>query len=277
MAPSPSVSVLMTVHNGQAYLAEALEALRNQTLVDFEVVVVDDGSVDQSRTIVRHYASIDPRFRLIAIPHVGRAAALNTGLRACRGEFVAVNDADDISLPNRLEVQAAFLRAHPHVVLVGSYAEIIDESGRLIGKRYPPLRDREIRLRLALGDPIVHSTVMYRRRVLLTIGGFDERLPCAIDYDAIERCLTKGSVACISEVLVRHRRHPRQHFRSFLTPNIRWRTASKIAVRAAWHHAHAMLPISFILFMAAQLPLHGMMTARLQSIHTRILHGRGGV
>lgn len=277
MALSPAVSVLMTVHNGQAYLAEALEALLNQTFPDFEVVVVDDGSVDRSSAIVRHYASIDGRFRLIAMPHMGRAAALNTGLRACRGEFIAVNDADDISLPRRLEVQAAFMRDHPHVVLLGSYADIIDERGRVIGKRYPPLRDRKIRLRLALGDPIVHSTVMYRRRVLLDIGGFNERLLCAIDYDAVERCLMMGRVACISEVLVRHRRHSQQHFRSFLTPNVRWRTASKIAVRAAWHHAHAMLPISFILFMAAQLPLHRIMTARLQSIHNRILHGPGGV
>lgn len=277
MAQSPSVSVLMTVHNGQAYLAETLEALRNQTHEDFEVVIVDDGSVDQSNAIIRQYVSTDKRFRLIEIPHVGRAAALNTGLKACRGEFIAVNDADDISMPNRLAVQTAYMRAHPQVVLVGSYAEIIDESGRVIGKRYPPIRDREIRLRLAIGDPIVHSTVVYRRSVLLTIGGFDERLPCAIDYDAIERCITKGRVACIPEVLVRHRRHARQHFRSILTPNTRWRIATKIAVRSAWHHAHLMLPLSFILLMAAQLPLHRMVATRLQSIHSRILHGRDGV
>lgn len=267
----------MTVYNGERYLESALNGLRNQTFRNFEVIIVDDGSNDKSREIISHFVAVDNRFKLISTDHIGRAAALNVGLKACRGEFIAVNDADDISMPNRLEVQVAFLRDNPHVVLVGGYAEIIDEQDRIIGRRYPPLTDRKIRTRMAIGDPIVHSTVMYRHAVLDEIGGFNEDLPCAIDYDAIERCLRKGAIACIPEVLVRHRRHRQQQFRSRLRPQLRWRVAAKIAVRAAWNHACWMLPLSVAMFIMTLLPLHQLLVRGLQLVHTRVLHGREAI
>ncbi|WP_083855375.1 glycosyltransferase family 2 protein [Thermaerobacter subterraneus] len=274
MHKMPTVSVLMTVYNGERYLPDALESLRNQTFRDFEVVIVDDGSTDRSREIIQSYIERDKRFRMICAQRVGRAAALNLGLRHCRGIFVAVNDADDISVNNRLEVQVEFLRSNPNVVLVGGWAELIDENGRILGRRCPPEGGWRIKSLLSLGNPIVHSTVMYRREILSLIGGFDETLSCAIDYDAIERCMRYGPVSCLPVIVARHRRHKGQYFRGSIAAQMRFRTAAKTAVRIAWNHATWMVPLSIMIYIGAFAPLSSPFMRVAQCIHTRMVHGR---
>ena len=114
------ISVIMTARNAEAFIADAVDSLLSQTDSYFEVIVVDDGSSDGTAVVLAHYA--DPRLSVTTLPPVGRVPALLHAVSLARGEFFAQLDADDISLPNRLAVQRAYLEAHPEVALVGSRA-----------------------------------------------------------------------------------------------------------------------------------------------------------
>lgn len=116
----PKVSVLMPCFNAERFVKEAIESILNQSLREFKFVIVDDGSDDNTLSIVRSYATRDSRIRLIETSHGGIVAALGSGLTFCEGEFVARMDADDVSHPERLERQVAFLVDHPKSAAVGS-------------------------------------------------------------------------------------------------------------------------------------------------------------
>ena len=128
-AASPQVTVLLPVRNGSVHLAAALESIFAQTFTDFELLVIDDGSTDRSPEILRRVR--DPRLRVVThAKNVGLVATLNEALEIGRGEFFARQDHDDISLPQRLQKQVDFLRAHPDYVLVGTEAIQMDAQGR---------------------------------------------------------------------------------------------------------------------------------------------------
>ena len=129
---SPSVSVCMPVYNTERYVAEAVESILAQTFGDFEFIIIDDGSTDGSRAILERYAKQDDRIRLISRPNTGIVGARNEALGMARGELIAVMDSDDVALPERFEVQVAYLREHPEVVCLGSKVRFIDEAGRFL-------------------------------------------------------------------------------------------------------------------------------------------------
>src|SRR5262249_44460136 len=140
----PSVSVMMPVYNAERYVGKAIESVLNQTLSDFELVIVNDGSTDGSLEILQEYAARDPRIRLTSRPNVGLVGSRNELLDAARSNLVACMDADDISRSDRLERQVEYLRAHPDCVLVGSRVIIIDPDGQ-------PLR--------IMGQHLVHEAI----------------------------------------------------------------------------------------------------------------------
>ena len=112
----PAVSVILSVYNGEKYLAEAIDSILAQTFSDFELIIVDDGSSDSTASIARAYAQRDSRIRFMQLArNMGLADARNHGIAAARGEFATMMDADDISLPQRLEKQVGFLRANPAI------------------------------------------------------------------------------------------------------------------------------------------------------------------
>src|SRR5262245_4670824 len=115
----PLVSVVMPVYNAAAYVAQAVESIRAQTLGDFEFIIVNDGSTDRSPRLLEGFAARDSRIKLISRPNTGIVGALNDGVAAARGELIARMDADDVSLPTRLEKQVTFMRSHPQVVALG--------------------------------------------------------------------------------------------------------------------------------------------------------------
>ncbi|HMP05365.1 MAG TPA: glycosyltransferase family 2 protein [Lacipirellulaceae bacterium] len=165
----PRVSVLMTVYNGMPFLPEAVESLFAQTLSDFELVVVDDGSTDGTG---EYLASVtDPRLRVITRENGGTSAAANQGLTACVGEYVARMDADDVSLPTRLAEQAAYLDAHPEVGLVGVQMAPLGERG--VGRSLAlPTSHRAIDDALMAGrHGLGHSCIMFRAELLRRLGG----------------------------------------------------------------------------------------------------------
>jgi glycosyltransferase involved in cell wall biosynthesis len=125
----PKVSVVMSVYNGEKYLCEAIDSILNQTFENFEFLIVNDGSTDRTLEILQSYR--DPRIKVINNErNIGLTASLNKGLKIAKGEYVARMDADDVSFPHRLEQQKAFLDRNPRVAMVGSWAEVIDESGK---------------------------------------------------------------------------------------------------------------------------------------------------
>lgn len=163
----------MPVYNGEAYLREAMDSVLRQTYADFEFLVVNDGSTDQTEAIVLSYH--DPRIRLISQPNGGVARALNTGLREAAGTYIARFDADDICRPERLARQSAFMASHPGYVIVGSDADYIDEEGEFLFRYVNEVyTDEAIRESVKVRCPFIHSSVLYKKDEILALGGYNE-------------------------------------------------------------------------------------------------------
>lgn len=209
MKISPTVSVVLPVWNGERFLSEAIESVLSQTLEAFDLLVVDDGSTDATLDIAQTFARRDPRVHVISLPRTGIANALNAGISNARGRYVARMDADDISLPSRLEKQVAYLDAHPECVAVGSAIEVIDEAGAHVGTKTFPADHADINHTLISGwtTALAHPTVMTRREALLSVGAYrPDRVPSE-DLDLWFRLSRIGKLANMSEQLLRYRRH----------------------------------------------------------------------
>lgn len=208
MAPTPRLSVILPVHNGEKYLREAIDSILGQTFPDFEFLILDDGSTDGSAGILASYA--DPRIRLIRNENrCGVAATLNRGLDRSRGEFVARMDCDDISLEHRFAEQVAFLERHPAIGICGcSIRHIGDRKKRV--SRFPADPDI-VRCVLLFEAPIAHPTVMIRRVFLEKAGlRYDPSFRRAQDYDLWARASRHFPIANVPRVLFLYRRHGEQ-------------------------------------------------------------------
>jgi glycosyltransferase involved in cell wall biosynthesis len=202
---APAVTVLMSVYDGERHLRESVESILDQTLTDFELLVVDDASTDGSRAIVDSYG--DPRVRVLTNEaNVGLTRSLNRGLREAGGAYVARQDADDVSEPHRLERQRDLLDRRPGLALVASHYRRIDENGRHAGDRPVPTETRDIRWRLLFVNAFTHSSVTFRRDVVLELGGYDERFRYAQDFELWSRLARCHAVAAVPETLVSYRR-----------------------------------------------------------------------
>lgn len=210
MSSTPAVSVCMPVYNGERYLREAVDSILNQSFGDFELLILDGGSTDGSPAILQDYAARDPRIRLTSRPGMRLTASLNEMLDQARGEFIARMDADDISLPERLERQVQYLRGHPECVLVGSAALVIDPEGDPLSvwfteTTHEVLDARNLDLSL-LESSLCHPAVMMRRRIVLDAGKYD--MGClAEDLDLWLRLAERGRLANLPEPLLKYRFH----------------------------------------------------------------------
>jgi len=210
----PLLSVLMPCYNAAGTLDEALESLARQTLSDFEVVAVDDGSTDATRQILARWAQRDGRLQLLPRPHEGIVAALNAGLAACSAPYVARMDTDDRSSPERLARQFAYLEAHPQVGVVscrvrGFPAEQVRQGFQVyIDWLNSLLTDEDIRREMFVESPLPHPSVTFRREVVLAAGGYQER-GWPEDYDLWLRMYLAGvRFAKLEDVLLEWREHP---------------------------------------------------------------------
>lgn len=204
MTAAPRVTVLMAVHNGARHLREAIDSILVQTFRDFEFLIVDDGSTDESPSILASY--VDPRIVIIRnATNVGLTKSLNIGLNAARGELVARQDADDVSYPERLAKQVAFLDAHPEIAVVGAQARIIDADGHeLPTDERKPLAAEAIRFALLFSNPIVHTAATFRRKL---VDGYDERFVTSQDVELWSRVAEQHPLANLPERLVDLRVH----------------------------------------------------------------------
>lgn len=194
----------MTVYNAARWLSEAVDSLVAQTYADWELVVIENGSVDASPEILASYS--DPRIRVVRVAeNMGRTPALRHGFDRARGEYIAVLDADDVALSTRLARQIEFLDAHRDVAVVGAWTRRIDEAGNQIGAWTFPTDASELRDRLAYANPIVHSAAMYRAASARAAGGYPAEYPYAQDIALWIRLAQYGSVGMVAEVLACHR------------------------------------------------------------------------
>ena len=200
---TPAVTVLMPVYNARRFVAETIESVLAQTMRDFEFLIIDDGSTDNSLNILQRYAASDARIRLISRPNTGYVVALNQGLETVSAPLVARLDADDLIDPLRLELQYARMRAEPDLVALGSNATAIDEAGRALGDYAVPLTHEEIDASHLRGSSAIHHpAVMLRADAVRRVGGYrGQFMPCE-DFDLWLRLAEVGRVANLSEPLL---------------------------------------------------------------------------
>lgn len=198
----------MAVYDGERYLREAINSILNQSFNDFEFLIINDGSTDRTQEIILSYN--DPRLRLIDNPHnLGLTKSLNCGLKQSSGQFVARQDADDISEPERLAKQVAFLEKHTEVALLGTWYKEIDSQGTFIENARLPCDDTGIRWSLLFFCPFVHSSVMLRRAAVLEhIGFYNEAFVYSQDYELWTRIARLMPVANLNQYLVKLRTTP---------------------------------------------------------------------
>ena len=205
---APRVTVLMSVYNGERYLRESIESILSQTFQDFEFLIINDGSKDRTRDLILSYD--DPRIRLVDNEqNLGLTRSLNHGMELAEGQLIARQDADDISEPERLARQVAFLDSHGDVALLGTWYKEIDAQGALLGRKELPTQSMEIRWSLLFFCPFVHSAVMMRKSPMLEqIGFYDESFVYAQDYDLWSRIARRLTVANLPERLLQYRTNP---------------------------------------------------------------------
>ena len=209
----PRVSVLMTIYNAEPYLKEAIDSIVIQSFSDWELIAVENGSTDQSKETLSTYD--DPRVRVFAFPeNIGRTPALRYAFERARGEYIAVLDADDVALAERLARQVEFLDNHAEVVIVGSWTQIIDETGRITSTLEPPINSEELHDCLGWATPMVHSSVMYRSAAASKVGGYQEEFAYAQDMALFQALAQNGKLAIIDDFLCQWRTSAKNMTRS---------------------------------------------------------------
>lgn len=209
MTKTPKVSVVMGVYNGEKHLAEAIESILQQTFSDFEFIIVNDGSTDQTADILDNYASQDNRIIVISNKkNGGVAASINSGQEVARGEYIARMDGDDISLPQRFERQVNFMDANPHIGISGTFIKLFGQV-----EHYPqaPLTDADIKCSLFLRATMSHSSVIIRKQVLQVHNiQYDEQYWVTQDYKFWVDAAPYTLFANIPEILLYYRVHNTQ-------------------------------------------------------------------
>lgn len=204
----PDISVVMPLFNGERFLAAAMESVLGQSHRNLELLLLDDGSTDNSAAIARSFG--DPRVRLISNgSNQGVIRTRNRGIREARGACIAFLDCDDMALPERLAMQFRFLKHNPGALLVGSWIALVDEQGDLSGafSRYPTAAEA-IPSAMLFDNCFAQSAVMVRREALLSMQ-YREEFPCAEDYDLFARLALAGKCWNIPRVLTLYREHGR--------------------------------------------------------------------
>ncbi len=202
----PKISVIMAVHNSEKFLRSSVESILNQTLKDLELIIINDGSSDNSSKIIKEYTEKDKRIISINnLKNLGPAGTRNQGLKIAKGKYIAILDSDDISSRERLKIQYNYLEKHPNIFLVGSSAIFIDESGKIVSK-FRKYDDYEVLAwRFPKSCGIIHSSVMYRNEKIFF---YNEKFRYAHDYELYLHLLNSGkNLTNLPQFLVKYRVH----------------------------------------------------------------------
>lgn len=204
----PAISIVMSVYNGEPFLSEAIESMLNQSFSDFEFIIINDGSTDESGETLKKYAQKDPRIILIQQSNHGLIFSLNKGITKAKAPLIARMDADDIALPERLQMQKSFMDQNPQIHALGGSIIMIDGSGKSLGKvtypRHGPKLDEYIYNR---GSPLAHPSVLMRRDTILILGGYRQAYKHAEDYDLWLRLHKIKGIDNLQNPILKYRQH----------------------------------------------------------------------
>ncbi|MDQ1339378.1 MAG: hypothetical protein QG567_530 [Campylobacterota bacterium] len=200
MQNSPLVSVVMSVYNGGDCVGSAIESILRQSYKNFEFIVVNDGSNDESLEILKEYAKKDSRIIIINQENIGLTKSLNKAIKSAKGKYIARQDADDISLQDRLQKQVEFLETNEGVVLLGTNQYEVFGDKEAIGRYYD---DKEINKIVYIYNPFAHTSAMFRGDVFIKIGMYDENYKTSQDFEAWMRMAKEGKIAMLKEPLVK--------------------------------------------------------------------------
>jgi hypothetical protein len=195
----------MSVYNGEKYLKEAVESIVSQTFRNFEFIIINDGSTDGTPAILAHYQEMDTRIRVYHQENQGLIASLNRGCQLARGKYIARMDADDVSLPERLEQQVQFLDTHLDIGILGSWTEVIEKNGVSQYIVHVPTTPALIEWSLLFGCCMAHPSVIMRRDVIERLNFYRSEAIHAEDYDLWSRASLVTHLANIPEALIRYR------------------------------------------------------------------------
>lgn len=254
MSETPLISVIMSVYNSEAHLRESVSSILGQGFDDFEFIIINDGSSDGTAGILEEFAESDPRIILVHQENTGLTRALNKGLVMAKGKYIARQDADDVSYPERFEKQVGMLEKNPDIVLIGGGSDDVYEDGSTGCWRVydgPELQDVVFHQ-----TPFPHSTVMMRAAVCKKLGGYDESFKTAQDMELWMRFAKEGRIAVVPEAVIRrsvhkgaisHKRRWRQFYDGL---RARWRHNPKARVSALYRSLRSLfiscLPLGFV-------------------------------
>ncbi|MDY9918633.1 MAG: glycosyltransferase [Proteiniphilum sp.] len=204
----PLVSIILPVFNAESYVNYAIESILEQTYDNYELIIINDGSTDQSLKIINSYQ--DSRIVLINRENKGLAISLNEGLNIAKGTYIARMDADDVCLPTRLEKQIEYFVKNPQTVLLGTGAELIDINGNTIGYHIPYTGNKLLKkLIFHYGCVFKHPSVMFNKNVANDVGNYNELIGKYIeDYFLWSKLAKKGKINNIPEILIKYRITP---------------------------------------------------------------------
>jgi len=201
------VSVVTPAYNAEKFLPEAIESILNQSYQNFEYIVIDDCSIDKTRKIIQHYGKKDKR--IIAVSNeknLGIAGNRNKGVSLAKGEYLIWQDADDISLPRRIERQVAFMDRHPKVGICGGFLQFFDQSGLRERRKYAS-DDKTLRSKIFRYSPVAQPAAIIRKKCLDEAGEYDLNYPPAEDIDMSFRIGRKYHFANLQETVIYYREH----------------------------------------------------------------------
>ena len=203
MKNKKTLSVIMPVFNAERYLVDSISSILNQSFKDFEIILINDGSKDNSLNIIKKFKRLDKRIVLINNKsNRGLPKSINSGLRIAKGKYIARMDADDISMPDRFLIQFNYLEEHRDIFLIGSSAEVIDENNNHIGSLIKYDNYRKIYRKLLDSNPLIHPSIMFRNEKIL----YREKFKASEEYDFYLRLLSLGKhITNLPQKLIKYR------------------------------------------------------------------------
>lgn len=200
------VSWVLPVYNAEKFLSKTIESVISQTFSNWELIVIDDGSTDNSLNIIKSFD--DDRIKIISRENKGLSETLNEGVSLSQGNYIARIDADDINEPNRLFEQVSFLDSHLDYVLVASNVSFIDENDKIFNYSTLPSCHNKIKEKLNIDNCIFHPSVLMRRDALLNVGGYDNKVGCYWeDYQLWLKLINEGRFYILPRFLLKYRVH----------------------------------------------------------------------
>lgn len=233
----PAISVVMSVYNGADYVEKSIKSILNQDFTDFEFIIIDDGSIDQTLPLLKQYEQTDPRVQVIQQQNTGLTIALNKGIEKATGRYIARQDADDISLPDRLMKQFQFMEKNKDIVLCGANCVNIFEDG--LRTCWGWHNEKELAKTLCCKTPFAHSTAFIRKDTVDAAGGYNEKYITAQDTELWLRLAKFGRIAMLPTPLVE-----RHILSSSISIKRRWRQFYD-ALRARWEHSDKKFQIVY--------------------------------